>query len=443
MRKTYLGAMMSIVFAASVVAEEPFFDGTFEEACKLAGEKGKVVMVDFYTTWCGPCRMLDRHTWPDPKVKQWLSENAIAFKVDADKHRNLATRYHIRSYPTMVFINPDGSEVGRTRGFQQPLTFVTNADALLAARRNAVANQQVGPPTMQEPSAEKAPPAPPSPNQIITERTNRARKLASEGKYDEALSELLWCFDQGDQDAKLSRVRLTLVLGEIVNLGRQHEPATKALLTRRDLREKSLLSALVDDSQPQQKPRRQELIAQAIELSSLNAALGDSQRNVANFHQYGRQGPIGRELQRAIFMDLLDALLAVHSYQEIVDCAGDVHERVEQRIQRCLQVSGSGSGVSAKSRDDLVHYLRQQVTIEGGKFFEALLGVGRYNEARQLSERVLEFDHSPSAYASFVSHAVKAQAFDAARELVDRAEKRLRAGEMTIVRRAAASIPQS
>lgn len=447
MKRLFAGTVLCLMMAGAAVAEEPFFSGSFDEACKLAREKGKIVMVDFYTTWCGPCRMLDRHTWPDQKVRQWLADKTIPIKVDADRNRNLAARFHVRSYPTIVFLTPDGEEIGRTRGFQQPLAFITNADKVLEGSRMKTALKPVPKPSPNP--AQEAPPtqaktAPVvSANDAILERTNRARQLAASERYEEALSELLWCFDQGSREAGPFRLRLTVVLAEIAKLGRVYEPAAQAMRTRRDLRQRMLMAGASESVPVDQRMPLSDLVAMANELAALNAAMEEPQRNLAMFHHLGKQGTVGKELQQALFDDLLDFLLASRSYQDIVNCAGDINGRIDRKIQRCQQLAGSSAGVSDKSRDDLTHYLRQQVALEGGKFYEALLAVGRPEDARKLAERILEFDPAPSVYASFVSHAVKAQSFDAARELVDRAEHRLKETDMTLVRRAAASIPRS
>src|SRR4030042_1326805 len=50
----------------------PFYKLTFEEAQIKANAETKVVLIDFYTTWCVPCKHLDKVTWPHKDVLKWL-----------------------------------------------------------------------------------------------------------------------------------------------------------------------------------------------------------------------------------------------------------------------------------------------------------------------------------------------------------------------------------
>lgn len=62
----------------------------------------KLVLVDFYATWCGPCRMIS------PIIDEVAKENTdlMVVKVDVDKYPNIATKYGIMSIPTLkVFKN--------------------------------------------------------------------------------------------------------------------------------------------------------------------------------------------------------------------------------------------------------------------------------------------------------------------------------------------------
>ncbi len=74
--------------------------------------KEGIVVVDFFATWCGPCKMLG------PIIeKLGNSINNVKFiKVDVDKHEELARRYGVMSIPTIIFFK-DGKEVTKRIGF--------------------------------------------------------------------------------------------------------------------------------------------------------------------------------------------------------------------------------------------------------------------------------------------------------------------------------------
>ena len=82
-----------------------------------AKKTGKPIFVDFYTTWCGPCKYLDDVTYKDAKFiaesKKW-----VMVKLDAEKGPNdkLAEKYKIEGYPSMLFLKPNGREASRVVG---------------------------------------------------------------------------------------------------------------------------------------------------------------------------------------------------------------------------------------------------------------------------------------------------------------------------------------
>lgn len=84
----------------------------------------QLVMVDFWATWCGPCRMLA------PVIEQLAEEyeeqNVVIGKVDVDEEPALAQRYGVMSIPTVVFFK-NGEEFDRKVG---AMAFEAYADTL-------------------------------------------------------------------------------------------------------------------------------------------------------------------------------------------------------------------------------------------------------------------------------------------------------------------------
>src|SRR5258708_1224581 len=120
---------VGLALYATTLFAEPFSDLSFDAASKKAAQSGKIVFVDFYTTWCGPCRLLDKRTWTDAAVIQALEQKTVALRLDAEKETELAARYRIEAYPTVVLIKPDGTELDRLVGYRDPKTFLVDFTA--------------------------------------------------------------------------------------------------------------------------------------------------------------------------------------------------------------------------------------------------------------------------------------------------------------------------
>lgn len=102
------------------MALQHFDEESFQEALNA----GQLVMVDFWATWCGPCRMLG------PVIEQLAEEyeeqDVVIGKVDVDENPALAQRYGVMSIPTVVFFK-DGEEFDRKVGV---MAFEAYADTL-------------------------------------------------------------------------------------------------------------------------------------------------------------------------------------------------------------------------------------------------------------------------------------------------------------------------
>lgn len=94
---------------------------SLEKAKKQAKKEGKLIFIDCYTSWCGPCKRMAATTFQEDEVAKLFNKNFINLKIDIEKDddgADVARRYRVRAYPTLLIINGDGELVKQTVGFQ-------------------------------------------------------------------------------------------------------------------------------------------------------------------------------------------------------------------------------------------------------------------------------------------------------------------------------------
>ena len=92
---------------------------SFDEAKKMALATNKFIIVDFWATWCGPCKQMDMNSWGDAEVNQVL-ENYIQVKLDIDVEKEIASKYGIESIPNMFIMDGNGKVVYSFMGYHNP-----------------------------------------------------------------------------------------------------------------------------------------------------------------------------------------------------------------------------------------------------------------------------------------------------------------------------------
>lgn len=122
-------AILSIL-AYEGSAQVRFINGTWQEALREAQRQNKLIMVDFYTTWCGPCKLMTKTTFANTQVGDFANANFIAFKVDCEKDTGvqLAQKYDIYNYPTIAFIDKNGNLLGKEIGYKNAEDFLEIMD---------------------------------------------------------------------------------------------------------------------------------------------------------------------------------------------------------------------------------------------------------------------------------------------------------------------------
>lgn len=120
---TFVLCLSAIVVSAQGIE---FFHGPWAEALEKAKAEDKIIFVDAYASWCGPCKRMSSQVFPDPKSGEFYNANFVCLKIDMEKPENaeFAGKYPVGSYPTLLFIDAEGKIVMKDVGFRDVDPFV-------------------------------------------------------------------------------------------------------------------------------------------------------------------------------------------------------------------------------------------------------------------------------------------------------------------------------
>jgi thiol-disulfide isomerase/thioredoxin len=116
-----------------------FFTGTWKGLLAEAKRQNKPIFVDVYTTWCGPCQVMNKQAFPDKAVGELFNTSFVNYKLDAEKGEGvaLAKRYAITGYPTSMYLDSDGRLIYRHTGYGNVKDFMAEANKAIRATREA------------------------------------------------------------------------------------------------------------------------------------------------------------------------------------------------------------------------------------------------------------------------------------------------------------------
>ena len=141
MKKILFSLVMLLAFSATAQVKWM----TFDEALEAQKKEPRKMIVDVYTDWCGPCKLMDKNTFTNEEVAKFINENYYAVKFNGEgteevnyldnvytnpshdpnrKGRNsqheFARAMKIRGYPSIVFFDENGNFIQPVVGYKTP-----------------------------------------------------------------------------------------------------------------------------------------------------------------------------------------------------------------------------------------------------------------------------------------------------------------------------------
>jgi len=139
MKKIISGLFIFITIFILAQEEGIKFDqSSFKDLIAKAKKEKKLVFIDAYAVWCGPCKMMDKNVFTEKSVGDYFNKNFVSSRIDMEKGEGveLAKKYNVRAYPTYLFINGDGEIVHRVLGYVEEKPFIQFAKDAEDPKRN-------------------------------------------------------------------------------------------------------------------------------------------------------------------------------------------------------------------------------------------------------------------------------------------------------------------
>ncbi|MCK4659600.1 MAG: thioredoxin family protein [Phycisphaerae bacterium] len=359
--------ILSVVFccllSTVVVAEGPFASMSLEESLNKAKAQKKLVFVDFYASWCMPCKMMDATTYKDPKVVDFLKQQVIALKIDAEKQVKLAGKYHVNGFPTLVFLKPDGT-------IAEIVSTFLDAESFLQLAKDAIAGRDML--TRFKQGLSKSPDDP-----ILHALT--ANALVSRGQHKQAIDHCMAIVKQTGLDLVGAEV-VSLAAAQILQLAhvdpqaemtlnKLHQSAGSAVLAQNAGNAQIALFAAVHAM----NSRLPEILAVYDKLLAAKAKPAYLQRVTA--------------LWRGM-------LAAGNREQDIIK-----HMNVLEVADRLLAVLPAKDASSASpSMFDPAYIARQQVLGMVFEYYRLLTALEHHADAAALADKLLKVEESAAVY---------------------------------------------
>jgi thioredoxin-related protein len=130
----FLSTVLFIFIANVLCAQGIDFvsqDTKWADILAKAKTENKVIFMDAYTTWCGPCKKMAVDVFPQKEVGDYFNKQFVNVKMDMEKGEgvDLAKKYKIRAYPTYLFIDGNGEVVHKSLGMMPAPAFIKVAES--------------------------------------------------------------------------------------------------------------------------------------------------------------------------------------------------------------------------------------------------------------------------------------------------------------------------
>ncbi len=276
-----------------------FENVSMEAATKRGREENKLVVIDAMAEWCGPCKQMDRTTWVNASVVEWMKANCIAVQLDVDKDPQGARRLGVRAMPTVV-VFANGKEVDRRVG---GLNAKQMLDWLKSVHQRAGLERKVDAQGGDE--KQKREQRADAKSSADRERLGAARALAERGDLDGAAGAYVEVWRSISTASIPDAALMGEASADMKALVKRHAPAA------------AVFAGLRDAVAPPAKTPLMVMPGDLASWAALNEVLGESSKTIAWYDQ-ARSNPGSRSAILRIEGSLGPALVAEARWADVM-----------------------------------------------------------------------------------------------------------------------------
>jgi thioredoxin-related protein len=134
--------IVSLLFLTSFVFSQNkqivFESGNLESVLQKAAKENKLIFIDAYTTWCGPCKKMSKEVFTIDTVANYFNRKFVNYKFDMEKGEGIefAKKYQVNCYPNLLVLDSKGNVIHRGAGYMKPTEFIAFAIASFSSDDN-------------------------------------------------------------------------------------------------------------------------------------------------------------------------------------------------------------------------------------------------------------------------------------------------------------------
>ena len=126
--KTLIFIISGLIFSANTGAQIHLLHN-YDLARSIANKSGRLIVMDFWASWCGPCKVMDEELWNSPEIQK-ISKNFIGVRIDVEVEKTLVKRYRANSIPKVIIITVNGDVIWEQEGYDYADTFLRIFEAI-------------------------------------------------------------------------------------------------------------------------------------------------------------------------------------------------------------------------------------------------------------------------------------------------------------------------